>query len=92
MAKVYMDSFTDQITDLDEANRRLITEAQDFEWVNTITSFPWSELKTDLEKTDFWSKLDARFREIHFPLRFTEYEVYGDEKNEDENGVGTETT
>ena len=85
LGEVYMDSFTDQIVTPTEAEDRLFDDAQDFEWENTIASFSWAEIKDELKETDFWDTIVNRFRDIHFPLRFTEYKVYDYDPNEDQN-------
>ena len=82
--KVYMDSFTDQIVTPAEAEDRLFDDAQEFEWENTIASFSWDQIEKGLTG-DFKLVVKDRFREIHFPLRFTEYKVYDYDPNEDQN-------
>jgi hypothetical protein len=87
MAKVYMDTLTNQIVTPDEAEIRLFTDTQDFEWKDTITSFSWEQIEAGLTE-DFKSTVKKRFEDMRFSLRFTEYEIYGDESNEGENGKG----
>ena len=85
--KVYMDNMTNQIVTLDEADDRLMQDAQDFQWINALTTFSWEEIKEGLTE-EFFNEVNDRFYEEYFLLRFTEYEIYGDESSEDENGEG----
>lgn len=88
MAKVYMDTLTNQIVTPAEAEKRLFENVQDFEWKDTLASFPWPEIETELEKTGFLDTVVQRFKDMRLPLRFTKYEIYGDESPEDEKGEG----
>ena len=83
--KVYMDNMTNQIVTLDEADERLFQDAQDFQWINALTTFSWEEIKKGLTE-EFLNEVNDRYYEEYFLLRFTEYEIYGDESPEDENG------
>lgn len=89
--KVYMDSFANQIVTREEAQKRLFDDAQEFEWENAIAAFSWDEIKAGLTDA-FAIKVEEQYRTIYFPQRFTEYEIYGDDDPEDENGELTSPT
>ena len=84
---VYMDKLPNHIVTPEEAETRLFAKVQEFEWEDTIASFSWEQIEGGLTE-EFKPIVRERFKQIHFPLRFTEYEFYGDESSEDEKGEG----